>query len=93
MYRIKSTIVERLKEEGLNAIVLLQLEASVKRQKNKIVRTEALDTTHIDAIKSLEAIVNDINAVHNEAEKELAVRIIQTLEDIQKTLDELSLDG
>jgi len=40
----------------------------------------------------LEVIVNDINNVHNEAQKELAVRTIQTLEDIQKMLDEF-LDG
>lgn len=95
MYRIESTIIEELKERDLNAIDLLQSEANAKRQKNKIMpkQIEALETTHIDAIKSLEVIVNDINNVHSVAEKELAARTIQAVEKAQKAIDELSLDG
>lgn len=95
MYRIESIIIEELREQDLNATDLLQTKANAKRQKNKIMpkQTEALGTTHMDAIKSLEVIVNDFNDVHDEAQKELAVRIIQTIEDIQKAIDERSLDG
>ncbi len=89
---VEEVIVEELKEQDLNAIALLQTEANAKRQKNRIARTEEERATYIDAIKSLEVIVNDINNVHNEAEKELAVRTIQTLEDIQKMIDEF-LEG
>lgn len=93
--RIGSTIVEELKEKDLNITDLLQTKVNAKRQKNKIMhkQTEALGTTYIDAIESLEVIVNDINNVHSESEKELAARIIQSLENIQKALEELSLDG
>ena len=87
--RIESTIVEELKEKDLNVTDLLQSEANAKRQKNKIAHIEEARATHIDAIKSLEVIVNDINNVHNEAQKELAARTIQTLEGIQKIIDKL----
>jgi len=90
---VEEVIVEELKEQDLNAIALLQTEANAKRQKNRIARTEEERATYIDAIKSLEVIVNDINNVHNEAEKELAAKTIQVLEAIQKALEELSLDG
>lgn len=95
MYRIKSQIVERLKDQDLNATDLLQTRANAKRQKNKIMykRTEALETTYEDAIKSLEVIVNDFDNVHSEAEKEMAERIIQVVEEAQKVIDKLSLDG
>ncbi len=89
---VEEVIVEELKEKGINATNLLQAEANAKRQKNRIARTEEARATHIDAIKSLEVIVNDINNVHNEAQKELAVRTIQSLEAVQKMIDEF-LDG
>jgi len=90
--RIENAILEELKEKGLNATDLLQAEANAKRQKNKIMHKQA-EALGIDAIESLEVIVNDINNVHSESEKELAARIIQSLENIQKALKELSLDG
>ena len=90
--RIENTILEELKERDLSVDNLLQAEANAKRQKNRIARTEEARATHIDAIKSLEVIVNDINNVHNEADKELAVKTIQRLEAIQKMIDEF-LDG
>ena len=89
--RIESTIVEELKEKDLNMTDLLQLEANAKRQKNKIMhkQIETLGTTHVDAIKALEVIVNNFDNIHSEAEEELAARIIQTVEDIQKAIGEL----
>ncbi len=89
---VEEVIVEKLKGQDLNASALLQAEANAKRQKNRIARTEEARATYIDAIKSLEVIVNDINNVHNEVQKELAVRTILTLEDIQKMIDEF-LEG
>ena len=84
--RIESTIVEELKEKGLNVINLLQTQADTCKRSR--INKDALQELQKLGIDSIESMKGTIDRAHNKDIKELAERSLQHLEELQKFIDE-----
>lgn len=87
MYRIKSKIVEELKEQDLNVIDLLQAYVK-KRTKPKIVGEEAWKSLDERNMKSIEATKEIIAGNYDDENTQLAINTLQALEKTRKEIDE-----
>lgn len=85
MYRIESTIVEKLKEQDLNIDSLLR--AHSRKYEKPRASKEELKKLHKAGRVCIKEMKELARNTHNRDVKEIAEKSLQTLEELQKVID------